>query len=161
MIINISFIVSTVSFVIFIFSTFILVKLLKARSLILINSLLCLACYILLPLVFKQSINFFYYTSLYLFFSMSYFFFFGGVYKSISVRILIELLNAHGNSLNKNIIYKDFVIQDSYKSRLNNLEKNKFITSNKKGDLTLTAKGMILVKLLNFVQKIYKIKFKG
>ena len=59
MIINISFIFSTVSFVIFIFSTFILVKLLKAKSLILINSLLCLACYILLPLVFKQSINFF------------------------------------------------------------------------------------------------------
>ena len=45
MIINISFIFSTVSFVIFIFSTFILVKLLKAKSLILINSLLCLACY--------------------------------------------------------------------------------------------------------------------
>ena len=62
-------------------------------------------------------------------------------------------LNAHKNSLNKNTIYKDFVIQDSYKSRLNNLEKNKFITSNK-NDLTLTAKGMILVKLLNFIQKI-------
>lgn len=107
--------------------------------------------------IFEIPIKFFAFSSSYWFFTFSMMMVFFAVYKSISLRMMLNLENA-ASSLET--ILSEYIQQESYTERLNILVKNKFITKTSKG-YVISSKGETYARIILSIQKIFKIEQSG
>jgi predicted transcriptional regulator len=108
-----------------------------------------------------DSLNLIDYSATFFFGAMSFLFFWGGLYKSISVRILCDLNSKNEKSLSVNYIYEKYLLTESFKGRLEILVTNNLLTLEKDSTYRLTNKGRAFVQRVGLLQKIYKINFSG
>ena len=107
-------------------------------------------------LIYLKNIDLFTFIAL---FSVFILFLYSGLYRSISVKIMIYLYSKK-ISVNINNFYKTEFKQKSFSKRVRILIDNGFlIRKNKK--LILSGRGKKYLKIFKIAQSVYKIKFSG
>ena len=107
-------------------------------------------------LAYLQNIDLFTFQIL---FSVSILFLYSGLYRSISVKIMVYLYSKK-NSVNIDSFYKTEFKEKSFNKRIKILTDNGFLL--KKGkDLILSKRGKKYLKMFQIVHSIYKIKSSG
>ena len=120
--------------------------------------------YVIFYFILVNFINFIYLKNIDLFtfislFSVFILFLYSGLYRSISVKIMIYLYSKK-ISVNINNFYKTEFKQKSFSKRVRILIDNGFlIRKNKK--LILSDRGKKYLKIFKIAQSVYKIKFSG
>jgi hypothetical protein len=85
---------------------------------------------------------------------------FGAIYKSISLRILLDLLECPGRSENYDSILNRYVAEESFGHRLGVIQASGFARLEEDG-YRLTPKGLRLAKSVRFAQTIFSIERSG
>ena len=105
---------------------------------------------------YLQNINLFTFQIL---FSVFILFLYSGLYRSISVKIMVYLY-LKKNSVNINSFYKNEFKEKSFNKRIKILTSNDFLLKRGK-NLILTKRAKKYLKIFKIVQSLYKIKFSG
>jgi Na+-transporting NADH:ubiquinone oxidoreductase subunit NqrB len=132
----------------------------KSRSPATILCLSSLGVYglgLLFFIAFDISVKFFDFSSSYWFFSFSMMMVFFAVYKSISLRMMLDLENKPATL---ELILAEYIQQESYKERLNILIQNGFVDSTPQG-YQLSLKGKKYATVILYIQKIFNINQSG
>ena len=107
-------------------------------------------------LVYLKNIDFFTFQTL---FFVLILFLYGGLYRSVSVKIMIYLYYKK-NSVNINSFYRNEFKQKSFNKRVKILIDNGFIIKKNK-HLILSEIGKKYLKIFKIAQLVYRIKFSG
>ena len=110
----------------------------------------------LVNLAYIKNINLFTYQAL---FSVSILFLYSGLYRSISVKIMIHLYLKKA-SINVDNFYKNEFKKNSFDKRVKILVDNGFLKKKNK-HLILSQRGKKYLKIFKIAQQMYKIKFSG
>ena len=108
-----------------------------------------------------SSINMMDYSATFFCGAMSFLFFWGGLYKSISARIMCDLYRRPDKSLSVDYIYEKYLLTESFKGRLEMLIESDLLARDEKDAYSLTPKGQRFVGRVGFLQRMYKINFSG
>ncbi len=85
---------------------------------------------------------------------------FGAVYKSLSLRILLRLLDTPGRTGSYQAIFDAYLIEDSYQNRLSVIV-DKGLVDLQDGQLSLTARGRVLAQRVRAIQRAFGITHSG
>lgn len=107
------------------------------------------------------NINFFSFSSLYWFLTLSLLMVFGAIYKSISLRMMLHLLNNPEKKDFYDAIMKNYIKDQSYLKRISILLEKKMIRKTGNASFSLTKRGNTLAKTIWLIQKIFSIKESG
>ena len=110
----------------------------------------------LINLIYIKNINLFTFQAL---FSVSILFLYSGLYRSISVKIMIYLYFKKSD-VNLDSFYKSEFKKNSFDKRVRILIDNGFLRKKNK-HLVLSQRGKKYLKVFKIVQQIYRIKFSG
>jgi len=110
----------------------------------------------LVNLAYIKNINLFTYQAL---FSVAILFLYSGLYRSISVKIMIHLYLKKA-SINVDNFYKNEFKKKSFDKRVKILVDNGFLKKKNK-HLILSQRGKKYLKIFKIAQQMYKIKFSG
>ena len=112
-------------------------------------------------LLLSKPLDMLHYTATYFFGLMCFLFFWGGLFKSISVRIICDLLEEDTRTLCVEDIYEKYLLTESFKGRLGILIQSDYLMLDNNGNYKLTVAGQKFVRRVGFIQKIYKISASG
>ena len=120
--------------------------------------------YVVFYFILLNIVNFIYLQNIYLFtfgslFSVVILFLYSGLYRSISVKIMIRSYFKKTNISINNFYKKEFK-QRSFNKRVKILIDNDFLLKKNKY-LVLSKKGKKYLKIFKFVHSFYKIKYSG
>jgi len=120
--------------------------------------------YVVFYFILLNIVNFIYLQNIYLFtfgslFSVVILFLYSGLYRSISVKIMIRSYFKKTNISINNFYKKEFK-QRSFNKRVKILIDNDFLLKKNKY-LVLSKKGNKYLKIFKIAQSVYKIKFSG
>ena len=115
---------------------------------------------LVLFVVLERRFNFWSYATGYSFFSLCFLMAFGAVYKSLSLRILLDLLDKPGRSDSYDNIYKRYLVEDSFQNRLTVI-KDKGLVSVSGERYILTARGEALSRRVFALQRLFGISRSG
>jgi hypothetical protein len=110
--------------------------------------------------VLGANVNFWSYSVTYWFFCACFIVFFGAVYKSISLRILLDLLNRPDRSDSYQHVLEAYVIQESYQTRLAVVDA-KHLATRVNNRLVLTPRGRRVTLLIDRLQRAFAIERSG
>jgi len=85
---------------------------------------------------------------------------FGAVYKSLSLRILLRLLDKPGRTDSYQTIFDAYLVEDSYQNRLSVIVA-KGLVDLQDGQLTLTGRGRRLALRVSAIQRAFGITHSG
>jgi hypothetical protein len=107
-----------------------------------------------------QRVNFWMYVAGYCFFVLSFLMAFGAIYKSISLRILLDLARKPERTDTYENVLRRYIAEESFHDRLAVIERQQFAT--RLGDgFVLTQRGWRVAKSLQSIQKFYRIARSG
>ena len=120
--------------------------------------------YVILYFIFINIINLIYIKSIYFFifltfFSVAILFLYGGLYRSVSVKVMIYLYFKK-SAVNVNNFYKNEFSKKSFDKRVKILIDNGFLIK-KNQNFMLTTRGKKYLKIFQIIHSIYKIKSSG
>ena len=104
--------------------------------------------------------NIYPYSSFYWFLVMGFLFYYFSLNKSVSVRILTDLLDSDQKELEYNNLLNSYLTQDSFLNRLNVLLNRNLIVHRKK-EYVLTKKGKRVASIYIKIQKLFLVKDSG
>jgi hypothetical protein len=107
-----------------------------------------------------ESLGFWSYSVTYWFFGACFIVFFGAVFKSISLRILLDLLNRPDRRDSYQRVLETYVIQESYQNRLAVVQA-KLLASRVDNCFVLTERGRRLASLIVRLQRAFAIERSG
>ena len=107
-------------------------------------------------LIYLQNVNFFTFQVL---FSITVLFLYTGLYRAVSVKIIIYLY-LKKQSISINDFYKKEFKEKSFNKRINILIDNNLITQKNK-IFSVSSKGKKYLKIIKIIHSIYGIKFSG
>ena len=110
----------------------------------------------LINLIYLKNIDFFTFQAL---FSVSILFLYSGLYRSISVKVMIYSYLKKKN-VNVNSFYKTEFMKKSFNKRVEILVDNGFLKK-KREQFSLSSKGKKYLKIFKTIQSIYKINYSG
>ena len=122
-----------------------------------------LASYISILVTFNfsdKAINIYSYSSFYWFLVMGFLFYYFSLNKSVSVRILTDLLDCDQKELEYNHLLNNYLTQDSFLNRLNVLLNRNLIVC-RKNAYKLTKKGKRVASIYIKIQKLFLVKDSG
>ena len=155
--------VGLITFIVFFVLQNILIKSLNKNFPLYIFLGSSLVSYIATLLMFNLSdkaINIYPYSSFYWFLVMGFLFYYFSLNKSVSVRILTDLLDSDQKELEYNNLLNSYLTQDSFLNRLNVLLSRNLIV-HENNEYTLTKKGRRVASLYIKFQKLFLIKNSG
>jgi hypothetical protein len=158
-----SFTYGFVAFVIYLGGVMTLLRMPLAASPAAIVVLAALALYpmgLALALLAADRLQFWNFSSTYWFFTLVFLMTFGAIYKSISLRILLDLLGRPGHADSYAAILARYVHEESYEHRLGVILDNKYAARSANG-FELTDKGRRLASKVQRVQQIFAIRQSG
>lgn len=85
---------------------------------------------------------------------------FGAVYKSVSLRMMLHLLQSPARTTDTGTLIRDYIQDDSFERRLMVAEENGFAERTPSG-FVLRAKGRRLAAIVNGVQRAFAIETSG
>lgn len=86
---------------------------------------------------------------------------FGAIYKSISLRMMLHLLNKLGKKDSYDTILENYIKNQSYSNRIDILFQKQLIKNSGANSFNLTEKGVKFAKKIALVQRIFSIKESG
>lgn len=86
---------------------------------------------------------------------------FGAVYKSISLRMMLHLLNQPEKSDYYDAILQNYIRDQSYTNRVDILIEKKMIETSGENSFSLTKKGEFFARNLWLIQQVFSIKESG
>lgn len=107
------------------------------------------------------AINFFSFSSTFWFLSISVLMIFGAVYKSISLRMMLHLLNQPAKTDTYDAILENYIKNQSYTNRVDILLEKNMIQKEDETLYCLTNKGKFFASLLGGIQQTFSIKESG
>ena len=110
--------------------------------------------------VFGRNANFWTVSICYWFPALVFLMGFGAVYKSVSLRILLDLLGRPGQAEHYSRVLARYVAAESFESRLEVMIENRFAVLTSVG-YTLTDRGRRLAKATGALQKLFAIERSG
>ena len=155
--------IGLITFIVFFVLQNILIKLLKKKFPFYIFLGSSLVSYISTLLMFNLSdkvINIYPYSSFYWFLVMGFLFYYFSLTKSVSVRILTDLLDSNQKELEYNNLLNSYLTQDSFLNRLDVL-LNRNLIVHRNNEYTLTKKGRRIASLYIKIQKLFLVKNSG
>lgn len=108
-----------------------------------------------------QEVEFWGYSSIFFSGVIIILFVFGGLYKSISVRILCDLLESKSRGLLIEKIFEKYLLEESFRGRLDILVKSEVLERNNNDIYILSKKGKKLYYFVSFFQYLYGVKNSG
>jgi hypothetical protein len=96
-----------------------------------------------------QTVNFWVYGTSYWFFSLCFLVAFGAIYKSLSLRILLDLSERPGRADSYDRIFERYVAGESYKNRLQVIQNNRLAVCSD-CRFSLTPRGRRLIGAIRF-----------
>lgn len=120
--------------------------------------------YVILYFIFINTINLIYIKSIYFFvfltfFSVAILFLYSGLYRSVSIKVMIYLYFKK-SAVNINNFYKNEFSKKSFDKRVKILIDNGFLIKKNK-NFMLTIRGKKYLKMFQIIHLIYKIKSSG
>jgi len=120
--------------------------------------------YVILYFIFINIINLIYIKSIYSFVFLTFFlvailFLYSGLYRSVSIKVMIYLY-LKKNAVNVNNFYKNEFSKKSFDKRIKILIDNGFLIKKNK-NFMLTIRGKKYLKMFQIIHSIYKIKSSG
>jgi hypothetical protein len=97
---------------------------------------------------------------LFCFLTVSYLMVFGAVYKSVSLRMLLDLLHAPSHRLAKKELNRKYIEQESFEGRIN-VMLSQGLADRRDGKLLLTAKGRRVARVTHGLQRTFGIHKSG
>ena len=110
--------------------------------------------------VVGRNVNFWVVSIVFWFPTLAFLMGFGAVYKSISLRILLDLLLRPGHAEAYSAILARYVAAESFESRLDVMLKNDFAVLTSAG-YSLTDKGRRLAGMVSTLQRLFAIQRSG
>jgi len=107
-----------------------------------------------------QTVNFWVFATGYWFLTTCFLMLFGAIYKSISLRILLELFKKPSRMDSYQDVFTRFVVNDSFQNRLN-LINDKKLASFENDGYVLTPKGTRIAKFARALQLAFGITRSG
>jgi len=111
-------------------------------------------------IVAGEDLGFWPYSVTYWFFAACFVVFFGAVYKSISLHILLDLMKRPARRDSYQRVLETYVIQESYQNRLEVVQA-KQLASRVDNYFILTVRGRRLALLIDRLQRVFAIKQSG
>ncbi len=157
-----SFLFPIGGFVVYILVVLMLLRIssMSPAALVCISALVLYPLTLVIPLILGTSIEFFNFSAIYWFLTALFLLAFGAVYKSISLRILLDLLERPDRSENYEAILARYIFKDSFENRLEVMRKAG-LAMLKESDIELTAKGRTIVAYIFLLQRIFAIEQTG
>lgn len=158
-----SYLLGLIAFCLFFCWIIVMLNFLNVRAIFSVLSFSSLAFYILMIIVAylaKKHLLFWSYSSVYWFLVLLFFFVFFGLVKSVSIRVLFDLLNSTNLKLDYQYLLNEYLIKESYNRRINLLIENKMINL-QNGKIVLMKKGRILAAVVAKIQKIFSVRESG
>lgn len=100
------------------------------------------------------------FSATYWFFSLCFLMIFGAVYKSISLRILLDLLHCKGRTNSYQAVLDRYVRHESYQDRLQIMVSEGFANCDAQG-FSLAPKGRRIAAVVMYLQKAFRIEKSG
>ncbi|MCW4116987.1 hypothetical protein NPA31_018670 [Aurantimonas sp. MSK8Z-1] len=122
-------------------------------------ALVCLVA-LALCLLFGDAVPFWSFAATYGFLTLCFLMVFGAVYKSISLRILLDLSRRPGHRDGYDAVMARYIVEESYQSRLSVILENGYATVNS-GHYALTERGRRLATAVRGVQRVFNIETSG
>ena len=110
--------------------------------------------------VLDRHFNFWTYSASYSFFSLCFLMAFGAVYKSLSLRILLDLMDKPDRCDSYDNIYKRYLVEDSFQNRLT-LIRDKDLVRMSGERYVLTERGKALSSRVHALQRLFGISRSG
>lgn len=143
------------------FSTYVILTLIvlriSSKSPAAIVCILAMGIYMLAlvaPLLPLMHIEFFAFSTAYWFLCAIFLLAFGAVYKSISLKILLNLLEREDRSESYDVILTRYILQNSFQNRLEIMRTSGFIIVNH-GNFQLTEKGRSLASRVRLLREFF------
>ena len=111
-------------------------------------------------LVIGHSMNVWAFAVSYWFFAILFLVMFGAVYKSISLRILLDLLEKPQQTECYQVILDRYIIEDSYQARLDVIEQRGLAVRHR-DQFALTERGCRIARLVRAAQEMFGIRRSG
>jgi hypothetical protein len=111
-------------------------------------------------IVISRTVNFWTMSVLFWFPTMIFLLAFGALYKSVSLRILVDLLARPGQTELCSIILERYIAAESFESRLALMLENKWAIPTSAG-YALTERGERLARLVAVLQRVFAIQRSG
>lgn len=144
-------------------ATFFAIRLSPNRSpTVLVVTLACLFALASVPAGALVSIEANYWRALvvFLFLTLCHLMIFGAVYKSISLRILLDLFLAPLGKLPADLVLSRYIEQESFAARIQVMITQDLASHSPRG-ITLTRKGRKLAAAVSLLQRLYSIQESG
>jgi hypothetical protein len=157
-----SFVFSIGGFAIYLLIVLMLLRVssMSPAALVCISALALYPLTLAMPLVLKISIEFFRFSATYWFLTALFLLAFGAIYKSISLRILLDLLEQPERSENYEAILGRYIFKESFENRLEVMRKAGLAMATD-GNYELTEKGRAMAAFISLLQRIFAIKQTG
>jgi hypothetical protein len=111
-------------------------------------------------IVISQTVNFWTISIVFWFPTMTFLMAFGALYKSVSLRILVDLLARPGQMELCSIILQRYIAAESFENRLALMLENKWTIPTSAG-YALTERGQRIARLLTVLQQMFAIQRSG
>jgi hypothetical protein len=115
---------------------------------------------IALAIVQAWLLYFWAFSATYWFLALCFVMVFGAVYKSISLRILLDLLNREGHADSYEGVLQRYILHESFRDRLQLMVKQRFAVRGSLG-ISLAPKGRCIAVLVAALQRIFQIERSG
>jgi hypothetical protein len=112
------------------------------------------------PLVLEITIEFFLFSATYWFLTANFLLAFGAIYKSISLKILLDLLEQPKRTESYEAILARYIFKESFENRLEVMRRAELATA-RDGNYELTEKGRAMASYISLLQRIFAIKQTG
>jgi hypothetical protein len=130
-----------------------------ALTVVVMAPIACLGGF-MLNLLFGRAFNFWGFAVFYWFLVMGFVLAFGAIYKSLSLRILLDLLGRPGHSDNGAALHDRYLIADSFQNRLAVILSKGLVSVNN-DQYSLTQQGRSLALRVQSVQRVFGISRSG
>lgn len=125
------------------------------------NALIVYVVALISIVICRWHIHFIAFTSLYWFLTLCLLMFFGAVYKSISLKMLLHLSKKESHTDSYETILNHYIKNQSYANRVDILLEKKLISPSSDASYSLTKKGNLLAKNISRLQRVFSIKESG
>ena len=100
-------------------------------------------------------------TTVYWFFASAFLMGFGAIYKSISLRILLQLRRTPNRAMESAALFRDYVVADSFENRLQVLLHQGLAEMDEEHRFRATSKGRAIASLVRAAHRLFKIEHTG
>jgi predicted transcriptional regulator len=111
-------------------------------------------------LLFSAGANYWHSFVVFTFLALIYLMVFGATYKSISLRILLDLFKAPEKKLLADELFSSYVEQESFQARIKVMIEQGLASQSREG-IRLTKKGHRIAGAVESIQRLYNIKTSG